>query len=93
MRYVGRDLVLRLQNPPSAELLEEIREGYADLLVDGTYEQSPGPLPAEAGELPHLARLRFHFNRRNMGRLRQLVDHLNQKGQPGPAGCASERDM
>jgi uncharacterized protein (TIGR00730 family) len=91
MRYVGHDLVLRLQAPLSAELLEEVRKGYADLVVTGTYEQSPGPLSAEAGELPDLARLRFHFNRRNMGRLRQLIDHINAKGQPGPDGSAAER--
>ena len=83
MRYVGRDLVLRLQHPLPAEVLEQVRQAFADIVVGGTFEQS-GPLPAEGGELPELSRLRFRFNRRSMGRLRQLVDFINREGTPGP---------
>jgi uncharacterized protein (TIGR00730 family) len=90
MRYVSHDLVLRVQNPLSAELLEQVRADYSDIVVGGTYEQS-GPLPAEGGELPELSRLRFHFNRRTMGRLRQLIDFINREGTPGPAGSPTER--
>jgi uncharacterized protein (TIGR00730 family) len=91
MRYVGHDLVLRLQNPLSAEALEEARSTFADIIVSGGIEQSNGPLPAEGNELPELSRLRLHFNRRNMGRLRCLIDFINQVGQPGPAGSPTER--
>jgi uncharacterized protein (TIGR00730 family) len=85
MRYAGHDLVLRLKRPVSAEVLEQISTGWADLVVSGTFEQHEGPLPIEANEHPHLARLRFHFNRRNMGRLRQLVDFIN-RSEPGTPG-------
>jgi uncharacterized protein (TIGR00730 family) len=90
MRYVGHDLVLRLQNPLPAEVLEQVRTSYADIVVTGTYEQS-GPLAPEGNELPDLSRVRFHFNRRNMGRLRQLIDFINREGKPGPAGSSTER--
>jgi uncharacterized protein (TIGR00730 family) len=90
MRYVGHDLVLRLQSPLPAELLEQMRQSYGDIVVSGIYQQS-GPLPEEGSELPDLARLRFRFNRRNMGRLRQLIDFINREGQPGPVGSAAER--
>jgi uncharacterized protein (TIGR00730 family) len=81
MRYVGRELVLRLHRPLSGEALEHIRAHFADILVSGTFEQGPA-LPAEAPDYPELHRLRFHFNRRSMGRLRQLVDYANRQGTP-----------
>jgi uncharacterized protein (TIGR00730 family) len=90
MRYVGPDLVLRLQNPLPPAVLEQARTAFADIVVSGTYEQG-GALAAERGELPELARLRFRFNRRAMGRLRQLVDFINREGRPGPAQCRHER--
>jgi uncharacterized protein (TIGR00730 family) len=79
MRYVKNKLVLRLQAPPSAELLDGINDRFADILTDGQFTVG-GPLPGERDEpdLAHLARLVFRFNRRNLGRLRQLVDCLNR---------------
>ena len=81
MRYVNGDLLLRLQHPLAEPLLEEVRTTFADVVRAGTFEQS-GPLPEEANEthLAHLARLRFRFDRFNLGRLRQLIDFINQKG-------------
>lgn len=81
MRYVGKDLVLRLHSPLSESTLEHLRAEFADILETGTFEQTAA-LPAESNEeeLAHLPRLRFHFNRRNMGRLRQMVDVVNRDG-------------
>jgi hypothetical protein len=76
MRYVGKDLVLRLAETLGEEALARLRADFADILVSGTFEQG-GPLPAEGDEYPGMNRLRFHFNRRDMGRLRQLVDRIN----------------
>jgi len=78
MRYVGDELVLRLQRPLSEELLWRVREEFAGMVVAGTFEQS-GSLPAEGEEHPEMTRLHFHFNRRNMGRLRQLIDVINRE--------------
>jgi uncharacterized protein (TIGR00730 family) len=81
MRYVGRELVLRLRQQLSEEALEHLRAHFADIVVAGTFEQGPA-LPAEADDYPEFNRLRFHFNRRSMGRLRQLVDYVNQQAAP-----------
>jgi uncharacterized protein (TIGR00730 family) len=83
MRYVGDDLVLRLQHPLSEALLERIREEFAEIVVAGTFEQTAA-LPAEANEthLANLPRLRFRFDRRNLGRLRLLIDRINREGIP-----------
>jgi uncharacterized protein (TIGR00730 family) len=78
MRFVGRQLAMRLKQPIAAEQLEQIRERFSDLLSDGTFEQS-GPLQEELDEptIRELPRLVFNFNRRSAGRLRQLIHHLN----------------
>jgi uncharacterized protein (TIGR00730 family) len=80
MRYVKNKLVLRLHQKPSDELLAAINERYADILSEGQFKVS-GPLSAEKDEpeLAHLHRLVFRFNRRNLGRLRQLIDGLNDE--------------
>jgi uncharacterized protein (TIGR00730 family) len=81
MRYVHEDLVLRLQRKPSDVTLERIRKDFADILDAGTFEVTAA-LPAEANDahLAALPRLRFRFDRRNLGRLRMLIDVLNQDG-------------
>jgi hypothetical protein len=79
MRYVKQKLVLRLQRDLHPLLLEEINREFAGILDHGRFEQT-GPLPEEKDE-PELAkysRLVFQFNRRNLGRLRQLVDVINR---------------
>jgi hypothetical protein len=78
MRYVGSDLVLRLHRRLAEELLERIRTEFADIVVTGTFEQTSA-LPAEANDplTAELPRLRFHFDRRNLGRLRQLINLIN----------------
>jgi hypothetical protein len=80
MRYVGRDLVLRLQRSISGPLLERIRGQFADILEGGTFEATSA-LPAEANDthVATLPRLRFRFDRRNLGRLRMLIDTINRE--------------
>jgi predicted Rossmann-fold nucleotide-binding protein len=84
MRYVKRDLVLRLNEPLDPMLLEAINANFKDILVDGTFTQRD-VLPAEKDEpdLLQKARLVFTFNRRNFGRLRLLIDSINL-GQIAP---------
>ncbi len=81
MRYVGGDLVLRLQRAPAAPLLDRVRADFKDILEGGTFELTSA-LPAEASDthLADLPRLRFRFDRRSLGRLRQLIDLLNLEG-------------
>lgn len=79
MRYVNDRLVFRLKRELSEEKLAEIQSEFADILVDGEYVQR-GALPEEAGEpeLSKMPRLVFHFNRRSLGRLRMLINKINE---------------
>ncbi len=78
MRYAREKLVLRMNQPISDELLDAINVNFADILSKGTIERSE-MLPAEKDEadLADLPRLVFQFNRRSLGRLRELVNSLN----------------
>lgn len=77
-RYAGGRLVLRLRAAPNEETLEELSDEFADILVDGVIE-SAEPTPGEIADQDALglARISLHFNRRHFGRLRQLIDRLN----------------
>ncbi len=76
-RFVRDRLVFRLNSPLSAETLSQINETFADILKDGRFDQVPGPLEAEEGAHPDKARLVFSFDRRSAGRLRLLINRIN----------------
>jgi uncharacterized protein (TIGR00730 family) len=79
MRYVGANLVLRLQRRISDSLLDRLRKEYTDMIVgNGTIEQT-NALPAEANDVKVAAfpRLVFHFDRKSLGRLRMMIDVIN----------------
>jgi uncharacterized protein (TIGR00730 family) len=79
MRYIGTHLVFRLQQTLSQSSLDEINASFRDILIDGEFTLGEA-LPEESHEehIAHLPRLLFHFNRHDFGRLRQLIDRLNQ---------------
>ncbi|MCH2172822.1 LOG family protein [Myxococcota bacterium] len=70
-RYVGSDLIIRVQQPPDDAQLEQLNVDFSDLLTSGRIELAPA---AQAEVLP---RIKMRFNRRNVGRLRQFIDRLN----------------
>jgi hypothetical protein len=77
-RYVDGRLVLRLLHAPTPEQIALLNELFADILVSGVIEAiAATPAEAEDGDHPDLPRLRLHFDRRSLGRLRALIDHLN----------------
>ncbi|MFK8112766.1 MAG: LOG family protein [Rubripirellula sp.] len=80
MRYVNDRLVFRLKEELSEEKLAAIQDEFADILVDGEFVQRSA-LPEESGEpdLAEMPRLFFHFNRRALGRLRMLINKINEK--------------
>ena len=82
-RYVRDQLVIRLQNPVSDELLEKLNVEFKDILSKGSIERST-MFPEESGEseLAHLARISLFFNRKNFGRLRLLINALNASNGP-----------
>jgi uncharacterized protein (TIGR00730 family) len=78
IRFVGRQLAMRLKSTMSTEQLEQIQQLFGDLLTEGRFELR-GALEEELDEpgLKDLPRLVFGFNRRSASRLRQLIDHVN----------------
>jgi hypothetical protein len=91
-RFVGERLVLRLRHAPPARTLARLRGEFADLIAGGSLEPSP-PLPEEAGQYEQLPRLLLDYDRRRSGRLRMLVDRLNQlvPAPEPPLGAAPQQ--
>lgn len=77
-RYVDGILVLRLDKAPDPETLKELNAEFADI-VSGEPMQVIEPTEAEKADDDnlHLDRLAFRFDRRRFGRLRQLINVLN----------------
>jgi uncharacterized protein (TIGR00730 family) len=80
MRYVRDKLVLRLQHAISDSLLQELNQQFSSMLVEGQITQGVA-LSEERDEpdLKELPRLVFHFDRRSLGRLREMINHINQE--------------
>jgi hypothetical protein len=76
--FVDGKLVLRLKHEPTEALLAQLNDEFADILVAGAIEKVP-PSAREIADDDHvdLFRVRLHFDRRHLGRLRLLVDRLN----------------
>jgi uncharacterized protein (TIGR00730 family) len=80
MRYVRDKLYLRLHVAPPPEFLERLNEEFQDIIVSGKIELSPAhELESDDEHLRDLPRLKFSFNRRSFGRLRQMVDLINRE--------------
>ncbi len=78
MRFVGRQLAMRLKTAIPDAQVAVINERFSDLLQEGAFVQREAfPEELDEPELKDLPRLAFTFNRRSAGRLRQLIDHLN----------------
>ncbi len=82
-RYVDGDLILRLVAEPSDEFVEDLNERFSDIVRVGRITKV-GPTAAEitSDDFVDLPRLRFRFDRRQFGRLRRLIDHLNGMDRP-----------
>jgi hypothetical protein len=78
-RFVKDLLVIRLKTAPSATAIAALNRDFADI-INGSPIESIKPTPEEIEDQDHLdlARIAFGFNRRDYGRLRQLIDELNE---------------
>ncbi len=82
-RWVGDRLVMRLNRKLAAETVLELDREFADLLSKGTFEQRRAfAIERDDPHVWHLPRLAFHFDRHQFGRLRQLIDRINQSVVP-----------
>ena len=79
-RYVGDVMIIRLHRQIPGGALIRLNEDFHDILRHDTLISVCDPYPEESNqpELASLARLCVPFNRRNLGRLRALLDRLNQ---------------
>src|SRR6516225_5310314 len=77
-RFVKDLFVIRLKHPPSDSAIAAMNEDFADLIVGDKFHQMDAT-PEEAADHDNvdLHRISFGFNRRDYGRLRQLIDVLN----------------
>lgn len=79
-RYVRDQLVIRLQRAVPEGALKRLRDDFSDILIGGGDLVTCPALKEEVNEpeLSHLPRLCLNFNRHGHGRLRLLIDRLNQ---------------
>jgi hypothetical protein len=77
MRFVGDELVLRLQRPVSDATIERLNDEFGGIITGGRIEATE-PLGPEADELPELPRIKLRFNRKDLGLLRVLIDRVNR---------------
>jgi len=80
MRYVWDRLAIRMNSPVSAEVLSELNERFADILTSGRIEQTKQPIEGENGAYADKPRLVFAFDRRSTGKLRTLINRINEAG-------------
>ena len=81
MRYVRDQLVIRLNRKLTDDHVSKLNEDFANILASGTLTQC-GALRQERNEpeIAELPRLCLHFNQRNFGRLRALINAINEYG-------------
>jgi uncharacterized protein (TIGR00730 family) len=82
-RFVQRKLVIRLVEPPRPALIDDLNRDFRDIFTDGEITET-APLAAEFDDPAALSypRLLVPFNRRDFGRLRQLIDKINDGDRP-----------
>jgi uncharacterized protein (TIGR00730 family) len=77
-RFVRDLFIIRLKHAPNAVALAALNEDFAGIILEGKIAAIKPTLEeiADDDEL-ELARIAFNFNRRDYGRLRQMIDVLN----------------
>jgi uncharacterized protein (TIGR00730 family) len=87
-RFVGGRLILRLNAMPELAALEELSSDFADIITQGTIEPvEASPEEIRDDDACDLPRIGLWFDRMSYGRLRLLLDRLNEL----PVGNATER--
>jgi uncharacterized protein (TIGR00730 family) len=79
-RFVKDLFVIRLKHAPTPSAIEAMNEDFSDIITGPkitTIEATPDERADE--DLVDLPRIAFGFNRRDYGRLRQLIDVLNSQ--------------
>ena len=79
LRYVQGQLVIRLNSALDQQKVKELKESFSDILTSKGDLLLSGPLPIEEDEpeIAHLPRLILDFNKKDFGRLKNLIDEIN----------------
>jgi uncharacterized protein (TIGR00730 family) len=79
IRWVGDRLVVRMQRPPTDEQLSAVSRDFVASTTDGLGVTRSEPLRPESDESDYLElhRIALNMNRRQPGRLRDLIDAVN----------------
>ena len=76
-RYVGKQLLIRLEREVKDDELASLNDRFSDVLRSGAIVRTQ-PLPEDVGtDLHRPGRIELDFNRKDFGRLRQLIDAIN----------------
>lgn len=78
LRWVGKELRLRLNRPLPKEALSTLHQQFGHVLTQGQFTEAPPHKDEEdEPELTHLTRLAFHFNATDYGQLRRIINFVN----------------
>lgn len=94
-RFVGNRMVMRLRAAPTPEELERLNDEFSDICLSGRIEAvDPFPPEVSSDDHLHLPRIALHFDLLNHGRLRQLIDTLNNlDSAPAEVIGPAEREL
>ncbi|GJM26227.1 MAG: Rossman fold protein, TIGR00730 family [Phycisphaerae bacterium] len=76
-RFVNDELVIRMKTSLPSALVDKLNDDYEDLLKGGDIRQVNKALHEEAGEFADLPRLVFNYDKKSAGRLRQMINEIN----------------
>jgi uncharacterized protein (TIGR00730 family) len=80
MRFVRGQLILRLNLPVSDDLLTRLNDEFTDLLESGRIDRATAHrLESDEPDAVELPRLTLNFDRKKVGRLRQMIDVINKE--------------
>ncbi|HVF53557.1 MAG TPA: cytochrome D ubiquinol oxidase subunit II, partial [Actinomycetota bacterium] len=89
-RLVRDRLILRLNVMPDDATLAELSREFTDILGGPIERAEASPAEIKDMDVPDLPRIALKFDRHHVGRLRQLVDRLNEIG-PEPASAPADK--
>lgn len=90
-RYVKDQLVIRLKSNLSDADIEHLNQEFHGILVKGRIEKSHALIDEFGDDTEYLPRLTLHFNQRDIGRLYQMIDLINQMGARSPEASHPEQ--
>ena len=91
-RMVGSKLVLRLDVTPDDDMLEALSEEFSDILAKPIERTVATSAERRDNDVPELPRISLAFDRQHIGRLRRLIDRLNEIG-PEPSTRISDKGV